>query len=117
MPHSKGFANRRDRRRDDPVPLGEVVDRLMAEETFSRGMPIATLAARWTEVMGERLAAATEPRSLEGGVLTVRAGTGPWGAQVRFLVEQIRVNANLALGSDAIRVVRVVVEPRRPGTG
>ena len=84
---------------------------MMSEEVFSRGMPIATLASRWTAVMGERLAAQTEPATLEGGVLTVRATNGPWGAQARFLGEQIRANANRALGSGEVRSVRVVVVP------
>jgi hypothetical protein len=112
MPHSKGFAHRREERRGDAVSLGEVVDGLMAEDVFSRGMPIATLAARWTTVMGERLAAETAPATLEDGILTVRATDGPWGAQARFLAEQIRSNANRALGSQAVRSVRVVVYPR-----
>lgn len=112
MPHSKGFARRRDARSHDAATLGEVVDGLMAEETFSRGMPIATLASRWGAVVGERIAAETEPVMLEGGVLTVRATNGPWGAQARFLSEHIRVNANTALGSQAVQSVRVIVDPR-----
>jgi hypothetical protein len=115
MPHSKGFAHRRDERKKDAVSLGEVVDGLMAEEVFSRGMPIATLASRWKVVMGERLAAETQPATLEDGILTVRATGGPWGAQARFLAEQIRLNANRALGSQAVRRVRVVIDPRAAG--
>jgi hypothetical protein len=114
VPHAKGFASRRDRRVDDPVPLGDVVDGLLAEEAFSRGMPIATLASRWADVVGPRLAAETEPSSLDSGVLTVRARNGPWGAQARFLGQQIQANANRALGSEAIRAVRVVVVPKHP---
>lgn len=115
MPHSKGFAHRREERRIDAVSLGEVVDGLMAEEVFSRGMPIATLASRWSSVMGERLAAETAPSTLDEGVLTIQATNGPWGAQARFLAEQIRLNANAALGSEAVRAVRVVVVPRLRG--
>ena len=77
MPHSKGFGRRADRRTGDPVPIGEVVDALLREDVFSRGMPIATLARRWPELVGERLARATKPASLEGGILVIRASTGP----------------------------------------
>jgi hypothetical protein len=49
--------------------------------------------------------------SLEGGVLIVAATTGPWGAQVRFLADQIRVRANEALGTASVATVRVVVRP------
>ena len=80
MPHSKGFGRRADRRTGDPVPIGDVVDALMREDVFSRGMPIATLARRWPELVGERLARATQPASLEGGILVVRASDGPVGS-------------------------------------
>lgn len=114
MPHSTGFTRRRDRPSRDPVSLGDVVDSLMADEVFSRGIPVATLAASWKLVVGERLAAETAPAALENGTLTIRATNGPWGAQARFLGEQIRLNANRALGSEDIRVVRVMIGRQSP---
>ena len=109
MPHSKGFGRRADRRTDDLVPIGDVVDALMREDVFSRGMPIATLARRWPELVGERLARATQPTSLEGGVLLVRASDGPWGAQAKYLADEIRERADQALGPGSVKAVRVVV--------
>ena len=109
MPHSKGFGRRADKRTADLVTIGDVVDALMEEDVFSRGMPIATLARRWPELVGERLARATQPASLEGGVLLVRASDGPWGAQARYLAEQIRERADAALGTGSVKAVRIVV--------
>jgi hypothetical protein len=109
MPHSKGFGRRKDRRTADLVPIGDVVDALMEEDVFSRGMPIATLARRWPELVGERLARATQPASLERGVLLVKASDGPWGAQARYLSEEIRERADLALGRGSVTAVRIVV--------
>ena len=109
MPHSKGFGRRVDRRTGDPVPIGDVVDALLREDVFSRGMPIATLARRWPELVGERLARATKPASLEGGILLIRASDGPWGAQARFLAVQIRERADAALGTGSVKAVRIVV--------
>jgi hypothetical protein len=109
VPHSKGFSSRRDRRSDEMVSIGDVVDRLMQEGHFSRGMPIATLMSRWVELVGERLARATEPVSLDGGVLVVRASDGPWGAQAAFLADAIRAKADDALGGGHVTSVRVVV--------
>jgi hypothetical protein len=43
----------------------------------------------------------------------VSATNGPWGAQARFLHEQIRLKANRVLGSDVIETVRVVVRNSR----
>lgn len=81
----------------------------MDEEVFSRGMPVAELATRWPQLVGERLARETSPLSLEGGVLSVGASNGPWGAQARFLNEEIRLRTDEALGGGKVRAVRIVV--------
>ena len=90
MPNAKGWRSRRDERTGEAISLGDVVDGLMREEVFSRGIPVAELASKWRQIVGDRLAAETAPAALEGGLLTVSATNGPWGAQARFLHEQIR---------------------------
>jgi len=109
MPHSKGFANRSDTRSSEPVSIGDVVDRLLAEDVFQRGMPVAQLTRAWPEVVGERLAAATTPVSLEAGCLVVRAADGPWGSQARYLAKEIRTRADDALGGGVVTSIRIVV--------
>lgn len=111
MPHSKGWRARRDRRSSSEVPLGAVLDELLREPPFARGAPIGRLAASWAGVVGPRLASQTAPVSLDGGVLVVAATSGPWGAQARFLAEELRRRANEALGEEVVVRVRVVVRP------
>jgi hypothetical protein len=115
MPHSKGFGHRKDERTLKATPIGDVVDGLLKERTFARGLPIGQLASDWAAVVGPRLAAESAPVSLERGVLVVAATTGPWGAQVRFLAEQIRERADAALGAGSVVRVQVIVrsEPRK----
>ena len=113
MPHSKGFSSRKDRRSTDLVPIGEIVDGLLSEEVFARGMPVARLIRAWPDLVGERLAEATQPVSLEGGVLTIRASDGPWGSQARYLVDEIRHRADDALGGGTVTSVRIVVAGQR----
>jgi hypothetical protein len=111
MPHSKGWRGRNDERTLRETSIGEIVEGLMRERTFARGVPIGQLASGWADVVGPRLAAESAPVSLEGGVLVVAASDGPWGAQVRFLASEIRTRANATLGSDEVRRVQVVVRP------
>jgi len=113
VPHSKGFTFRKDQRRGDPVAIGEVVEALLSEGVFARGMPIATLATKWPEIVGEGLARATEPVSLEGGVLLVRASDGPWGAQATFFVDEIRTRADRLLGEGSVTAVRIIIGDQR----
>lgn len=114
MPRSPGTGGRRPPRSDRPRGLGEVLDEVLADAAFARGLPVGRLAAAWAEVVGPRLAAETAPVSLEAGVLAVAATTGPWGAQARFLADEIRRRANAVLGVEVVRAVRIVVRPERP---
>ena len=109
MPHSTGFGQRRDSRSGRPIALGDVVDELLGEEPFRRGMPVATLSRAWPELVGERLAEATAPVSLDGGCLVVRAADGPWGSQATYLADEIRRRADDALGGGVVTSIRIVV--------
>ena len=111
MPSSKGWRNRKDVRTMQDMALGEVIDGLLRERAFARGLPIGRLATSWGSVVGPRLAAESAPVSLDRGVLVVAASTGPWGTQVRFLAEEIRRKANEALGAEKVGKVQVVVRP------
>ena len=117
MPSSKGWRTRADERSMVETPIGSIVDELLVRErAFARGLPIGQLSAEWADVVGPRLAAESAPVSLEGGVLVVAASSGPWGAQVRFMTDEIRRRANRRLGSDLVAGVRVTVrsDPQKP---
>jgi predicted nucleic acid-binding Zn ribbon protein len=73
------------------------------------GVSLGRLVRRWEEVVGPDLARETRPWALEGGALVVAASSAAWGAQVRFLAEEIRRRANETLRADAVRSVRVMV--------
>lgn len=97
-------------RSDHPEPLGLVLEGLRSDRTLAAGMSLGELGRRWGEVVGERLALETRPAGVEGGVLLVRASSAAWAAQVRFLAAEVRARANKALGKEAIREVRVVLD-------
>jgi predicted nucleic acid-binding Zn ribbon protein len=109
MPSSKGWRTRRDERSDDDTPIGRVLDGLLLERSFARGLPIGRLSARWPHLVGPRIGSASAPVSLEGGTLVVAASSGAWGAQVRFLAEEIRAKVNAELGDGTVDRVHVVV--------
>ncbi len=109
MPHSRGWERRRDPRTREPALIGEVVEGLLRDPEFARGIPVGRLAARWADVVGERLAREIAPTHLERGILTVAASDAVWGAQAKFLVDEIRRKASEVLGSGIIHEVRIVI--------
>jgi predicted nucleic acid-binding Zn ribbon protein len=115
MPSSKGWKHRKDERTMRDTAIGDVLDGLLRERAFARGLPIGRLSADWVAVVGARVAAESAPVSLDGGVLVIAASSGPWGAQVRFLAEEIRKKVNLAFGEEHVQRVQIVVrdDPRK----
>lgn len=98
--------------------VGRVLREALDEPRFKRGLALGRLARAWEDVVGPRLARETAPASLDGGGLVVSVSSGAWGAQVRFLTREIRSRANEVLGTEEVRVVRVVVGRReRRGRG
>ena len=115
MPHSRGWRRRAAGRSGEAAALGDVIEEVLREGAFARGLPVGRLVADWAAVVGPRLASESAPVSLDGGVLVVAASSGPWGAQARFLSDQIRDRANAALGGRTVQRVQVVVrrDPRQ----
>jgi len=96
-------------RSGDVVPIADILGGLFGERALAGGLQIGRLAAMWPSVVGERLAPETAPARLDGRTLTVAVSSGPWGAQARFLAEEIRRKANEALGSEEVEKVTIVV--------
>lgn len=112
-PSSPGFRRARTGRERTGAAegLGVVLDELLATDPWRRGVRLGDLAARWSEVVGERLAQESQPGSFDRGTLTIKARSQAWAGQLRFLAEEVRTRANRALGGEMINEVRVVVSP------
>ena len=67
MPSAKGFRRRGDDGpSDEPVAIGDVLDGLLSEQVFARGMPCRDPRGVVAFGGGERLASETAPSALEG---------------------------------------------------
>ena len=95
----------------DAEGLSSIIEGLVAGGPWKSGLALGELARRWTEVVGDRLAAETVPARLDdAGLLVVRASSSAWAAQLRFLEAEIARAANSVLGEGRVKRVSVVVE-------
>jgi len=107
---TKGFKRRDPKGRSkEPIALGAVVAKLLTERPFQVGAQMGRLAGEWDQIVGERLAAESSPKTLEGGTLVIAASSGAWGTQLSFLAAEITRKANERLGAEAVKTVRVTV--------
>lgn len=102
-----------------PPPVGRKLTPVikMLDEKF--GKSEGALHARWREIVGEALAARSEPikviknRAGGGGTLQLKID-GPMAALVQHQAPDILARANLVLGTGTIDKLRIVQGPVKP---
>ena len=105
----------RSREGSDPTPVSEAANQLISERGWEERMALGRLKARWADVVGEQIAARSEPVRLESGRLTIKVEGGAWAAELALLGSSLASSAAEFLGPDQVREVAVVAGslPRR----
>jgi hypothetical protein len=111
--------------RQPPAAVGRRLSSFVKQldERFGRGPE--TLQARWREIVGETLAAHTEPAKLSrprngpGAVLELKVD-GPAATLIQHQAPELLARVNLFLGAGAVerlRIVQGVIHRAKPTTG
>ena len=73
----------------DPKGLGSVLDNLTADLGWSGTLAKSQLLVSWAEVVGEDIAARTNPVAIEDNTLTVACESTAWATQLRLMSSDI----------------------------
>jgi predicted nucleic acid-binding Zn ribbon protein len=92
----------------DPQPLGQAVDRLVAERGWQTEQAVGGVEGRWSQIVGGELAGHCLPERFDDGVLTVRADSTAWATQVRMLAGTVLARLNDDLGAGTVTRLTVV---------
>lgn len=102
----------------EPKPMGQLVDMLIRGRGWNERLAMGRLRSAWGTIVGERVAARSEPVSLRRGVLTIRAEAGAWASELTLLGPTIARAVGEHLEDVPVREVQVVaglVRPQDPG--
>ena len=100
----------------DPQPVGITAGRLAAELGWRPGLVEGDLRGRWAEIIGAEIAEHCRPDTFDGGLLTLRATSTAWAANLTLLTPQLLRRLGEELGEGVVVEVRVV-GPSGPGFG
>jgi predicted nucleic acid-binding Zn ribbon protein len=89
------------RGRREPVRVGPVLARVLADLGHGRAAELLRLAARWEEAVGAELAARAEPVALRGRVLEVRVASSVWCQELQMRRAEILAGLARVLGPEA----------------
>lgn len=98
----------------DPVRVGALLRSLVSTRGWTKRLAVGRLRSGWARVVGEVLAARSEPVRLAAGVLTVRASPGAWASELALLAPRVAVKSDEFLGGGLVREVRVIAGGERP---
>lgn len=100
----------------DPQPVGLTAGRLAAELGWRPGLVEGDLRGRWPQLVGPEVAEHCRPEVFEAGLLTLRASSTAWAANLTLLAPQLLRRLADEVGEGVVVEVRVL-GPTGPGFG
>lgn len=97
------------RRKEDPVAVGDLLARALGRKEVLARLEANQVARRWSEAVGEHLAARSHPEGFDRGVLTVAVASAPWAQELRLRREELLIRLNTAAGTGLFTDVKFVI--------
>lgn len=91
----------------DPVPVGDTLERFMAERGWSSSVSVAGVLGRWRELVGDQVADHCEPESFDEGALVLRADSTAWALEIRRLLPQLERRLAEEVGEGVVGSITV----------
>ena len=97
---------RRARRRGRPVPLGQVIGRVLGDLGLDAAVAAFRLAERWEEIVGVEVARHCRPVAMRGDVLELEVDTSVWCQELQLASPELLQALRRALADEAPAHVR-----------
>ncbi|MBD3390388.1 MAG: DUF721 domain-containing protein [Chitinivibrionales bacterium] len=75
--------------RKEPQKLGSILEGVLSQRGYLSVCREGQIRERWTQIVGERVAAVSECRGVENGILYVRVPSAAWRQEISFLKQRI----------------------------
>ncbi len=89
------------RPKSQPQPVGELVDKVLADLGGGATARAVRIVEAWAEAVGPEIAHHSRPVAIRGEVLEVDVDTGVWCQQLQLRTPEILVALRDAVGADA----------------
>jgi predicted nucleic acid-binding Zn ribbon protein len=94
----------------DPRPISDGIERLLRSLRGGNRHTTVTVFSRWTDLVGEGVAAHVRPLKLDQGTLIVEVDDPAWATQMKFLEEdlltRLRESGDMSVQTLTVRVRR-----------
>ncbi len=102
-----------DRSGRDPELVGSAIEKLVIEQGWQHDNAVAVLSTRWSEIVGNEVAAHTRPGEFQEGTLRIHAESTAWATQLKLLTGTILTKIAAEIGSGVVTTL-VITGPQAP---
>jgi len=92
----------------DPSAMSDNVNALQRKMGWTEHIEVASVTARWREVIGDQIADHCEPVSFDNGALLLRASSSAWATQMQLMSGQVRHRLNEEFGREVVKELRFI---------
>jgi predicted nucleic acid-binding Zn ribbon protein len=92
----------------DPLGLGKVVGRLVAERGWTSPVAVGSVMAEWGTLVGPEISAHCTPESFTDTTLHVRCDSTAWATQLRLLSFSLLEKFRTELGEGVVTKIQVL---------
>jgi predicted nucleic acid-binding Zn ribbon protein len=92
----------------DPQPLDSALTRVVDDQGWQVDLKVASMFARWAELVGAEVGAHSRAESFADGKLVVRTDSTAWATQLRLLAPSVVRRLNEDLGHGTVMVIEVL---------
>lgn len=92
----------------DPLGLGKVVGRLIAERGWASPVAVGSVMAQWGVLVGPEISAHCTPESFSDTTLQVRCDSTAWATQLRLLSFSLLEKFRSDLGEGVVTKIQVL---------
>jgi predicted nucleic acid-binding Zn ribbon protein len=92
----------------DPLGLGKVVGRLVAERGWTSPVAVGSVMAEWATLVGPEISAHCTPESFTDTTLHVRCDSTAWATQLRLLSISLLEKFRTELGDGVVTSIKVL---------
>ena len=96
------------RHNQHPISITDVLARWLKRKHLDADLRQYTIWNKWSTLVGDRIAAHTQPQNLKNGVLTVIVGSAAWLNELNFMKGTLLRSINDAMGPGGIMGIRLV---------
>lgn len=92
----------------DPQLLGDAIGRLLANRGWDSDLAVGSIMGRWSAMVGVDVARHSTPERFDRGVLTIRAESSAWAAQLRSFAPTVLELVEHEVGPGLVLELRII---------